>query len=84
MLVATASEDQGDKVCRVYTSSAAKLLEAPDPATGKPEWPGIAQDWIERGRYGNHNAIDHDEIATPRKTFAHPELENHSHSANRG
>jgi hypothetical protein len=84
MLVATNSEDQGDKVCRVYTSSADKLLEAPDPASRKPEWPGIAQDWIERGRYGNHNAIDHDEIATPRKTFAHPELENHSHSANRG
>ena len=67
MLVATTLEDQGDKVCRVYTSSDAKLLEAPDPATAKNNWPGIAQDWMDCGRYGNHNAIDHDEIATPRK-----------------
>ena len=84
MLVATTFEDQGDTVCRVYASSAAKLLEAPDPARKTVVWPGIAQDWIECGRCGNHNAIGHDEIATPRKTFAHPELENHSHSANRG
>jgi hypothetical protein len=65
MLVATTLENQGDKVCRVYASSAASLSEAPDPASMKVDWP-IAHDWIERGRYGDHNAIDHDEIATPR------------------